>query len=86
MSKLLWIMVFMGEAGVLARIALAPEQGQREAGDDVPDAPPGGDDGHATQTVEQVEDQDQAQAGVLDAHLESDGAPVALVQPEQGGE
>ena len=71
-------MVPVRESRVTARVALAPEQGQRKAGDDVPDAPPGGDDGHAAQAVEQVEDQDKAQAGVLDAHLEGDGTAVAL--------
>ena len=47
-----------------------PELGDDEAGDDVVEAPPGGDQRHPAEAVEVGEHQQQPEAGVADADLE----------------
>ena len=47
-----------------------PQRGDGEAGDDVPDTPPAGDDRHAAEAAEEGEDQSEPEAGVADADLE----------------
>ena len=53
----------------------------RESCDDVPDAPPSGDDEHTTilqfgREDVGVEQEDEAEARVLETHLDGDGAAV----------
>ena len=71
-------------AGGLA-VAQAPRADQREAGDQVPDAPAGGDEGHAAEAGEEVDGDEEGEAGVLDADLDGDGSTVARVEAGGGG-
>ena len=49
----------------------------------MPDTPPGHHDGHAAKAGEKIENEHQAQAGVLDAHLDGNGPAVRLAEPRQ---
>ena len=62
---------------------MAENTGDGQAGDDVPDAPPGGDDEHAAVGREvreqgRAQQEHEAQSGVLDARFDGEGLPVLL--------
>ena len=65
------------------RVFSTPPQPHRKRGDQIPNPPPRQHDGHAAQAAEEVEHQDEAQAGVVDAGLHGNGPGVGLGQTEQ---
>src|SRR5687768_623625 len=62
-----------------------PESGDGEAGDDVPDAPPAGDDRHAAEPAEEGEDESEPEAGVADADLERHRLALPGAEPSDEG-
>src|SRR5690554_6748170 len=66
----------------------APVEGEHQSRHDVPDAPPGGNEGHSSQAQLGGEDagiknQCQSESGVLDTGLDGDGPAVQLIRPEE---
>ena len=62
-----------------------PEGCHDQAGDDVPDAPPAGDDRHAAEAAEEREDQPEPQAGIADADLERHRLALARAEAADDG-
>src|SRR5690554_2837272 len=46
-----------------------------EAGPDMPDSPPRGDDGHSSVTAEKIENDDQGQTGILNSRFDGERSP-----------
>ena len=44
----------------------------------MPDAPPGGDDGHSAEPIKKIEYEDEAKAGILDAGFQGDSSGVGF--------
>ena len=72
-------------SGDVGRTAL-PHARRRQAGEDVVEAPPRRDQGHAAEAVEVGEDQHQPEAGVADADLEGHRLAAPAGQPGAAGD
>ena len=60
-----------------------PERRHAQAGDDMPDTPPCGNNGHTTQTLKKAEYQNQTQCRVLNAHLDGHSTYIPCLQTQQ---